>query len=59
MQMYYMKSYEINKIKKMEKHKIENIYPAVYKHTTNILQAICCVLTHGKLSAGCLPWPGT
>jgi hypothetical protein len=30
----------------------------VSKHTANVLQAICRVLTHGKLSAGCLPWPG-
>jgi hypothetical protein len=58
MQMYYMKSYEINKIKKMEKKKIENIYYAVSKHTTNILQAICRVLAHGKVSAASLLWPG-
>jgi hypothetical protein len=53
-----MKSYEINKIKKMEKKKIENIYYAVSKHTTNILQAICHVLAHDKVSAVSLPWPG-
>jgi hypothetical protein len=58
MQMYYMKSYEINKIKKMEKKKIENIYYVVSKHTTNILQAICRVLAHDKVSAASLPWPG-